>query len=272
MLQLSVNESTESGAEMAVLAKMNFEQTFQSDLHLAVAVQRHMLPRNTKQLSTISYAGISAAARGIGGDYYDFLDLGPGSLGFVLADASGKGVAAALLIANLQATIRSESGHAPHDLAAALERVNRHFFESTLPEQFATLFFGRYDEATGRLAYVNCGHQPAILRRANGRIERLEATALPLGLIPDWTGETKSIELRAGDELYVCSDGVTEAGIHRGCEFGEAGLISVIAASPGGDIPSALARITRAMHSYAPAGLNDDATVVGLRVLDRENS
>ena len=253
-----------------MLAEMNYEQTFKSDLHLAMAVQRQMLPRNTKKLSTVSYAGMSAAARGIGGDYYDFLDFGPGSLGFVLADVTGKGVAAALLMANLQATVRSECAHGVDDPAATLERVNRHFFESTLLEQFATLFFGQYDELTGRLTYVNCGHQPAILRRSSGRIEHLEATALPLGLVADWTGETKILELHPGDALYVCSDGVVEAGIDRGCELGEAGLISVIAASPDQEIPCALARIARAVRSYTPAGLIDDATIIGLRVLGRE--
>jgi len=277
MLQSSLNEAVESGAQVAVLGESQFnpshagnypagDERFRSDLHLAMAVQRQMLPRNPKQLSTVRYAGMSAAARHVGGDYYDFLDLGPDSLGFVLADASGKGVAAALLMANLQASIRSECAHGIRDLSAMLERVNAHFVGSTLPEHYATLFFGQYDERTRRLTYVNCGHQPAILRRADGRVERLEATALPVGLVTNWTGEAKTVELRPGDALYVCSDGVVEAGIETGCELGEEGLISVIAADPDQDIESAVARIARAVCSYSPNGLADDMTIVSLRV------
>jgi serine phosphatase RsbU (regulator of sigma subunit) len=280
MWQSSLNEPVEIGAPETAHGESHFDprsvlefsgydeqQRFRSDVHLAIAVQRQMLPRNSKQLSTVKYAALSAAARGIGGDYYDFLDLGPGSLGFVLSDASGKGVAAALLMANLQAAIRCECAHGVYDLSAMLARVNAHFIASTLPEHYATLFFGQYDERTQQLVYVNCGHQPAILRRADGQVERLEATALPLGLVGNWIGEVETIELHPGDALYVCSDGVVEAGIETGCELGEAGLISVIAAGPEQDIEPSVTRIARAVCSLSPDGLTDDMTILGLRIV-----
>ena len=237
-----------------------------SDLKLAMAVQRQMLPRNTKQLTTIRYAGASTAAWEIGGDYYDFLDLGHSALGFVLADVSGKGVAAALLMANLQASIRCECAHGFRDLNAMLERVNAHFFGSSLPAQYATLFFGQYDDGTRRLDYINCGQQPAIILRGDRSMERLESTALPLGMIGAWTGEKKTVQLRRGDALFVCSDGVIEAGVESGNEFGEEGLISVIAANPDQDIEVAVARIAHATRLYSnrPA---DDMTVAGMRVV-----
>ena len=232
-----------------------------------MAVQRQMLPRNTKQLTTIRYAGTSTAAGGIGGDYYDFLDLGPGSLGFLLADVSGKGVAAALLMANLQASIRCECARGFRDLNVMLQRVNGHFFGSTLPAQYATLFFSQYDDRTRRLDYINCGQQPAIIVRSDRSIERLEATALPLGMVRSWTGEKKTTQLRRGDSLFVCSDGVIEAGLESGYEFGEDGLISVIAANPDQDVELAVARIAQASCAHVPNGPADDMTIVGMRVI-----
>src|ERR1700682_5522910 len=173
----SAKEAVRAVMQLPITAELNRDrvirgqQQFRSDLNLAIAVQRQMLPRNTKQLTTIRYAGMSAAARGIGGDYYDFLDLGPGLLGILLADVSGKGVAAALLTANLQASIRCECAHGFSDLSSLLQPVNAHFFGSTLPEQYATLFFGQYDDHTRRLDYVNCGQQPAIVMRGDRSIE-----------------------------------------------------------------------------------------------------
>lgn len=237
-----------------------------SDLNLAMAVQRQMLPRNTKQLATIKYAGTSTAAEGIGGDYYDFLDLGPDSLGVLLADISGKGVAAALLMANLQASIRCECARGFRDLSAMLQRVNAHFFESTLPAHYATLFFGQYDDRTRRLSYINCGQQ-SIVMRADRSVERLETTALPLGMVTNWTGEKKTVELQRGDSLFLCSDGVIEAGLENGFEFGEEGLVSVVAANPNQDIELDVGRIAQASWAHAPNGPADDMTIVGIRVV-----
>src|SRR5258707_1605411 len=126
MLQVSIDEAGRGAKQVPAPDTWGGEEQkrIQSDMNLAIAVQRQMLPRNTKQLRTVRYAGMSAAARGVGGDYYDFLDLGPNSLGIVLADVSGKGVAAALLMANLQASVRCECAHGISDLSAMLRRVN----------------------------------------------------------------------------------------------------------------------------------------------------
>jgi serine phosphatase RsbU (regulator of sigma subunit) len=263
MSQISVNQAV-TGVEQLSISD---QRQLRSDLNLAIAVQRQMLPRNPKPLTTIRYAGISAAARGIGGDYYDFLDLGPSTLGVLLADVSGKGVAAALLMANLQGFMRCECAHEFSDLPAILQRVNAHFFGSTLPEQYATLFFARYNDWTRQVDYVNCGQQPAIIMRRDRSIERLETTAPPLGLVRDWTGEQKTVELRSGDLLCVCSDGVIEAGLESGYEFGEDGLISVLATNPDQDIELTVARIAHAMFRYVPAGPTDDMTIVGIQAI-----
>jgi sigma-B regulation protein RsbU (phosphoserine phosphatase) len=226
-----------------------------------------MLPLNTRQLATARYAGTSAAAGEIGGDYYDFLDLGHASLGFVLGDVSGKGIAAALLMANLQAAIRCECARGFHDLTAMLERVNGLFFASTLPAQYATLFFGRYDDRTRRLDYINCAQQPAIIVRREGRADRLETTAPPLGLFKSWAGQLRTVELGRGDTLCVCSDGVVEAGLDDGHEFGEDRLISLIAANPQPDIDLVVTRVANAARLFLTNGPSDDMTVIALRAV-----
>jgi serine phosphatase RsbU (regulator of sigma subunit) len=280
MFETSVNEVTHSALWAPLPLIQNIDLNFvhgeriisddsrlRSDMKLAQAVQRQMLPRNTKQLTTIRYAGTSSAAWGIGGDYYDFLDLGPSSLGFLLGDVSGKGVAAALLMANLQASIRCECARGFRDLGSMLQHVNAHFFGSTLPAQYATLFFGQYDDRTGRLDYINCAQQPAILLRGDRSMECLQTTALPLGMVRGWSGEKQTVQLRRGDSLFVCSDGVIEAGLESGDEFGEEGLISIIAANTDQDIELTVERIARAARLYAQNKPSDDMTIIGMRAV-----
>lgn len=236
------------------------------DMELAMAVQRQMLPQNAHQLATVRYAGASVAARGLGGDYYDFLHLGPASLGLVLADVSGKGIAAALLMANLQALIHCQCIPGIYqDPKAMLESVNTQFLAATLPEQYATLFFGQYDDEKRQLDYVNCGQQPAILVRRDGSIERLRTTAMPLGLVRSWVGEKHTVELMPGDMVYVCSDGVVEAGLESGMEFGEERLFSLITNNPNPDMDHTVARILDAARLYELNGPADDMTAIGMR-------
>ena len=162
------------------------ERRAQSEMEIAQHVQQKLFPQKTRASRTIQYGGVCSPAREIGGDYYDFLDLAPGHLGFVLADVSGKGIAAALLMANLQASFRSQSVLSFDRPDELLESVNRLFFESTPTEQYATLFFADYDETSRRLRYWNCGHLAPLLLRADGRVERLESTGTVLGMFREW--------------------------------------------------------------------------------------
>src|SRR5580658_1867342 len=157
-----------------------------SELEIAANVQQKLFPHEVHRLTTIDYAGHCVAAREVGGDYYDFLDVDAGTVAFVLGDVSGKGVPAALLMANLQACFRSHELHTLLEPAHLLELVNRHFFDSTAPEHFATLFFGLYDDRTRTLRYVNCGHVPPLLLRAAGGIEALDPTATMIGAFRRW--------------------------------------------------------------------------------------
>ena len=149
-----------------------------------------------RRLRTLDYAGQCVAAREVGGDYYDFLEIADHTLGFVLADVSGKGVPAALLMANLQACFRNQPPRRAAASGGRLKTVNRHFFDSTAAERFATLFFGIYDDRTRRLRYVNCGHVRAVAAARLGRIEQLAPTATMLGAFREWNC-TESVEISA---------------------------------------------------------------------------
>ena len=206
---------------------------------IARNVQRKLLPPPSRTSPTMHWAGRCLPARDVGGDYFDYIEAGPGHLGVVLADVSGKGVAAALLMANLQALFRTHTD---------LLTINRLFFESTPTEQYATLFYAAYDDRRRTFRYVNAGHPAALVCRRDGRVERLEATTFPLGLFPDWTSDACSVSLASGDTVVIYSDGV--------CEGDDVWIAECAAAGSPEEIAD---RITRQACS---AGQYDDVTVV----------
>src|SRR5579872_5057309 len=192
-----------------------------SEMEIARNVQAKLFPRNVQSFEGVEYAGRCSPAREVSGDYYDFLDLGGRRLGIVLADVSGKGVPAALLMANLQACFRTQAASGVRRPAELLEVVHRHFYSSTGSDRFATLFFGSYDDRARRMRYVNCGHCAPLVLRADGELSRLEPTAPMLGAFEEWSCVEDEVCLKAGDTLLLYSDGVTEAANAAGDEFGE---------------------------------------------------
>lgn len=242
-----------------------FSETLDEDLAVARQVQSNLLPRNLKPVSRLEYGGACLEARGVGGDYYDFLDAPAGEFAALLADVSGKGISAALLMANLQATLRSQIPLSNGNLPRMLEAVNRLFHDSTDPHNFATLFFSQFDPASRRLRYVNCGHNPGLLIRASGEVETLDATATVLGIFDDWTSAEHRTTLNAGDLLAIYSDGVTEAGRDRGEEFGEQRLVDLIFRLRDQDVPRLVLSIVEEARAWAGAVAEDDITVAVLR-------
>ncbi len=232
-----------------------------SELEIARHVQQKLFPQPVKQLATIRYAARCVPARDVSGDYYDFLDLMPGSLGFVLADVSGKGIAAALLMASLQSAFRSQSEN-EHEGCDLLRGINRLFYSSTPPEQYATVFYAHYDDRNRSLHYVNCGHPAPFLIRANGAAERLESTAPVVGLLSKWDCVQNQVQLAPGDMLAAFSDGVTEAGIDRDDEFGEERLAAVLRRVRNESPEDIISAVTDAIHQHAGAALGDDCTML----------
>ena len=241
------------------------ERRRKSELEIAANVQQKLFPRQAHRLETLDYAGQCVAAREVGGDYYDFLEAGGHNVAFVLGDVSGKGVPAALLMANLQAVFRSQAAQSLQQPGSLLRSVNTHFFESTAAERFATLFFGLYDDRTRKLRYVNCGHVAPLLMRPWGEITRLEPTATMLGAFRQWRCSESETPLHPGDLLLIYSDGVTEAGIDGVEEFGEERLIRVMRDHQFESAPSVVREVVDAVNHFSSGSRSDDVTVVALR-------
>jgi sigma-B regulation protein RsbU (phosphoserine phosphatase) len=199
-----------------------------NELEVASQVQHKLWPAEALALSSLAVSGHCRPAGAVGGDTFDFIPLGEGLLALSLADVSGKGLPAALLMASLQAILRSGVSHGASDLAGFLEVANRHFFESTEPHHYATLFFAVYDEASRMLRYASCGHPPAILVAEGDSVRKLGATAAAFGMFQDLAPEVRSVALRPGDALLLYSDGLPEAQSSQGEELGESGLLAVV--------------------------------------------
>ncbi len=242
--------------------RIESERRSAQELEIAKQVQARLFPQTLPSLNTLEYAGICIQARHVGGDYYDFLALGDQRLGFVIGDIAGKGIAAALLMANLQANLRSQFALARDEPQLFLQSVNRLFYQNTTDSAYATVFFADYDDNSRRLRYTNCGHLSGILLRHNGCVEFLHSTATVLGLFEDWNSPTVDCQLGPGDIFALYTDGVTEAFNESQEEFGEDRLIAALqqnSALPSSDILSAT--INEIQH-FSPHEQHDDITLI----------
>jgi len=232
------------------------------EMAAAKEIQSRLFPQSTPVLRTLSYTGRCIQARHVGGDYYDFLDLGGGRLGLVVGDVAGKGFPAALLMANLQANVRSQYALALDDLGMMLKSINRVFYENTSDSSYATLFFAEYVDGGSRMRYANCGHLPPLLVHASGRVERLETTSTVLGLFRDWECATAEAHLQRGDSLVLYTDGVTEALSDRGEEFGEIRLMDLLSSQARLAPEALLGIILDTLEKFSGREQEDDITVV----------
>ncbi|MCI0350286.1 MAG: SpoIIE family protein phosphatase, partial [Acidobacteriales bacterium] len=253
------------GLAEKIAERLEAERIAARELEIAQEVQQKLLPQKVPVLETLEYAAKCVQARAVGGDYYDFLDLAPGALGFVLADIAGKGISAALLMANLQANLRSQYALALSDLPKLLLSVNRVFYESTEPSKYATLFWGTYTDESRCLRYANCGHNPPIVLRGN-EVRRLASTSTVLGLFAEWECNVDEIALQPGDLLVVFSDGVSEATNRSGEEFGEARLIKLLQAHRALPVGSLLEEIVTQVQEFSSHTPSDDVTLFVARV------
>lgn len=270
--------------------RMVAEERLRRELALAAEVQQRLFPARAPASSAAELAGFCQPARGVGGDYYDFLTFGNNQIGIAVADVSGKGISAALLMSNVQASLRSQAlahnSPGPHGtLADLVAAMNRLLCASTGTASYVTFFYGQFDERTQQLTYVNAGHNPPLLVRAgardvqpvgqrNGAVViaaspylRLDTGGMVVGLFEDVGYEEETIQLRTGDLLLAYTDGVTEAVNAAGEEFGEARLQELLTTSA--DLPAAKIRdeIVRRVGVWCMGvAQHDDLTFVVLKV------
>ncbi len=243
--------------------RMEAERRSEQEMQIARQVQSRLLPQQAPSLPTLECAGKCIQTRAVGGDYYDFLDFGAGKLGLVLADISGKGISAALLMANLQANLRSQYALALEDLPRLLRSVNHLFYKNTENNHYATTFFAIYDDQNRMLRYINCGHNPPLLLRQNGDVEWLQATATVLGLFEEWECSVAERQLRAGDVLVIYTDGVSEAAASEEAEeFGDERLIESVRTHQSKPADEMLEATIADVQRFSQGEQADDMTLI----------
>jgi serine phosphatase RsbU (regulator of sigma subunit) len=198
------------------------QEMLRRDLALAAEVQRRLLPRQSLETAVLSVSAVNLPARSVGGDYYDFLELERGATGIALADVAGKGVAAALIMSVVQASLRILAAEQNVSLPQLAARMNAFLYRATGASSYATFFYARLEQSGRELRYVNAGHNPPYLLRAGGEaIEELTAGGTIIGMFPCADYGEAVLALRAGDLLFAFTDGVTDALNPAGEEFGE---------------------------------------------------
>ena len=246
----------------ALALKFEAERRAAQEIEIAKQVQARLFPQVHPPANTLEYAGVCLQARQVGGDYFDFLDLGQQRLGLVIGDVSGKGIAAALLMANLQANLRSQCALALTHPELFLRSVNRLFYENTSDSAFASLLFAEYDDDTRRLRYANCGHLSALVLRPDDSCQRLNSTGTLLGLFKEWEYPIAEYQLEPGDLLALYTDGITEAHSGDGKEFGEERLIDNLRRHRHQPCQQAVEAITEEVRSVNPTDQHDDITLI----------
>jgi sigma-B regulation protein RsbU (phosphoserine phosphatase) len=241
------------------------------DWVLACDVQQRFMQSLGTQSSSVDYGGCCRQVRALGGDCYDFQPLTGDRLAVVVGDASGKGVAAALMIASVQASLRTAALFQRDDLAGLLKIVNHQAFFSSLADHYATVFYGVFDQTTRTLRYVNAGHTTPVVLRSDGSVDWLEKGGAPVGMFPDSSYEEGMVHLDPGDVVIAFSDGVVEAENREGEEWGVQRLLkaaSTWAEQRGQDADDLVQSLFSSMDKFSMGYQRDDATIAVLRVAE----
>ena len=240
-------------------------QAEEQEMEDVEAVQRGFLPKEIPQLPGYEISGAWLPARVVGGDYFDIEAFSESKMAISIADVSGKGMSAALLMSNLQAALKATASEEvpPEQLCA---KVNRIICGNVPLGKFITAFYGLLDGSCNRLVFTNAGHNAPILARRDGSWLRLGEGGPPLGLFPDWTYERGAVQFSAGDRLVLFTDGVTEVCDAAGEEFGEERLLAVLLENRHLNAGELQERILAEVAKFSGGRFQDDATLVVLAV------
>ncbi|HEY6337674.1 MAG TPA: PP2C family protein-serine/threonine phosphatase [Candidatus Sulfotelmatobacter sp.] len=238
------------------------------DWVLACDVQRRFMQGVGPTTSPVDYSARCRQVRALGGDCYDFMTLPDRRLAMVVGDASGKGLAAALMIANVQSSLRTAALFTGNDVAALLKAVNHQAYTSSLADRYATVFCGVFVASARTLRYVNAGHNPPVLLRHDGSVQWLEPGGAPVGMFPDSSYEESVVQLSSGDLVIAYTDGMIEATNSAGEEWGVESLLKAAAdCGPKADNAEDLVRsIFNSLDDFSGGCQADDATLAVLRV------
>ena len=238
----------------------------QEEVSMALQIQLELLPSAPPTFENFKISVHSEPSRTIGGDFYDFIHLKDDRLGIVIADASGKGMPAALMIAQIQAMIRSEvNNNIP--IAQMLKNINEQMSASTSPETFVTLFYGELNPSTGEFIYSNAGHNYPVIVRADKQIEHLKTGGTVIGAIPNLEYDSASVWLGPSDLLFLFTDGLSEAQDENEVEYGEERIKNMLCEQLHHDpeiLIGALIKDVRAFDPTSPP--RDDTTIVALKM------
>jgi serine phosphatase RsbU (regulator of sigma subunit)/pSer/pThr/pTyr-binding forkhead associated (FHA) protein len=241
------------------------EQRRTRDLEQAAEIQRGILPADPPRVDGLELAGHNAPCRTVGGDYYDFIRYPDGRLALVLGDVAGKGMAAAMLMSNLQARVQLLTEDPP-PLGALITRLDRSLQANCPSNRFITFFMCVVDPITGEIAHCNAGHNPALLVRASGEVEPLEAVGTVLGILPHLGYEERVGRLEVGDLIAIYSDGVTEATGRDGNEFGQTRLADLVVDKRSDPAPEIVRAVRRALRDWCASDVaEDDVTLIVAR-------
>ena len=234
------------------------------ELQRALEIQQSLLPANIPQIAGYSIAGAWQPARVVGGDYFDVLRLDDHRVGICIADVAGKGMASALLMANVQAIVRAfaKDSETPAHMCS---RINRLLCESMAKGKFVTFLYGVLDSETRVWEYCNAGHLYPLVVSATS-ICKLEEGGAVLGVFPDWRYQNSSVELKSGDRLLLFTDGITEAASEDECEFGEANIAAVTQSYKGGSMQELNTLILSRARQFCRGRFEDDATLLVVAV------
>lgn len=241
------------------------KERLEREMELASEIQKQLLPDDMPTIPGCEVLGWNRPARQVGGDYFGFEELEGGRWCLLVGDVTGKGMPASLLVSTLHSALRVLLDHM--DVSIDLvRRLNRHICESSAPNKFITMLLAAIDPSTGRLDYLNAGHNPGILLRAGGDVVELGTSGLPLGLLPGADFDSEHLTMEPGDLLCLYSDGITECEDPDDEQYGMDRLVELLKQHAAESLDEILAAIDRTMLDWAQGlAQGDDQTVVLLR-------